>query len=240
MTHSSAQVKRNAGSLPHDSPTKTYPPPERGNAAASSEYVSAPHSTTTPPTIHASRNSGTSSMRCATPAGVRKIPLPMVEPTRTATALHRPRRRTSRSPQRSAGVMGADIAFANYTLTPPDLRVYSGRAESGSPGGIVHAAVPFALAPHRALAARPRLSNRKSLRSHHGARRPAVVQNHHGQPGDPRARVVVGSGPNGPGCDPTPDASAPHRRLDPVHPLPAARDARQGQPRRNQQDRKST
>src|SRR5690242_16989779 len=37
-------------------------------------------------------------------AGVRKMPPPMVEPTSTATALHRPSRRGSRSPQRSTGV----------------------------------------------------------------------------------------------------------------------------------------
>src|SRR6266545_6800646 len=112
MTHSSAHANRNAGSGPNDSRTNTYTPPERGNAAASSEYVSAPHSTTTPPTIQARRKSGTSSMRCATPAGVRKMPLPIVEPTSTATALHRPSRRESRSPQRSAGA-GGDIGVDN-------------------------------------------------------------------------------------------------------------------------------
>src|SRR6266545_2642318 len=97
MTHSSAHANRNAGSGPNDSRTNTYTPPERGNAAASSEYVSAPHSTTTAPTTQARRKSGTSSIRCATLAGVRKMPLPIVEPTSTATALHKPRRRTSRS-----------------------------------------------------------------------------------------------------------------------------------------------
>src|SRR2546422_5199630 len=83
-------------------------PPERGNSAASSAYVSAPHSVTAPPSTQLRRNSGTSSTRCAIAAGVRKMPLPIVEPTTTATALHRPRRRGSRSPQRSSGV-GVDM-----------------------------------------------------------------------------------------------------------------------------------
>src|SRR5689334_8418861 len=131
MTHSSAQVNRNAGSLPNDSRTNTYTPPERGKAAASSEYVSAPHNTTTAPTTQASRNRGTSSMRCATLAGVRKMPLPMVEPTSTATALHRPRRRVNRSPQRSGDIKGADIAFANYTLTGVAPGAYSRHAGFG-------------------------------------------------------------------------------------------------------------
>src|SRR5258705_3154887 len=125
MIQSSAQANRNAGSGPNDSRTNTYTPPERGKAAASSEYVSAPQSTTTAPSTQASRKSGTSSMRCATLAGVRKMPLPIVEPTNTATALHRPRRRMSRSPQRSAGIRGADMELAIY-----DARLDFGAHES--------------------------------------------------------------------------------------------------------------
>src|SRR5216110_233515 len=56
ITRSSAHTKRNAGSGPNDSLTNTYTPPERGKAAASSEYVSAPHSTTMAPTTHAGRS----------------------------------------------------------------------------------------------------------------------------------------------------------------------------------------
>src|SRR5688572_4095181 len=81
-------------------------PPERGKEAASSAYVNAPHNTTTPPRTQARKNSGTSSMRCATVAGVRKIPEPIVDPTSTATALHRPSRRCNRSPKRSEVVEG--------------------------------------------------------------------------------------------------------------------------------------
>src|SRR2546427_13181681 len=62
MTYSSAQEKRKAGKRPKDSRTKTQTPPERGNAAASSEEVSAPHKTTIAPSTHANRNSGTPSM----------------------------------------------------------------------------------------------------------------------------------------------------------------------------------
>src|SRR3989441_9037487 len=70
-------------------------------------------------------------------AGVRKMPLPIVEPTSTATALHRPSRRIRRSPQRSPGITGADIRLANYTLTPPCLGPYS-REELN----LVHLEVP--------------------------------------------------------------------------------------------------
>ena len=52
--------------------------------------------------------------RSATPAGTRKMPLPMVEPTRTAIALQRPRWRGSRSPQASADVV---MAWLNIALT---------------------------------------------------------------------------------------------------------------------------
>src|SRR5947208_6305149 len=120
MTHSSAHTNKNAGSGPNASRTNTYTPPERGKAAASSEYVNAPHSTTAAPSPQASRNSGTSSTSRATPAGVRKMPLPIVDPTSTATALHRPSRRVRRSPQRSAGIKGADMRWGNIHFAPYD------------------------------------------------------------------------------------------------------------------------
>src|SRR2546430_2082475 len=152
-------------------------PPERGNSAASSAYVSAPHSVTAPPSTQLSRNSGTSSTRCAIAAGVRKMPLPIVEPTSTATALHRPRRRISRSPQRSAGITGADIRLANYTLTPPCLGPYSREELNfGSPGGTAHAALPFGPATHCALRPRLGLQNGQVLRPNDAARRPTIVR----------------------------------------------------------------
>src|SRR2546426_522074 len=101
-------------------------PPERGNSAASSAYVSAPHSVTAPPSTQLRRNSGTSSTRCAIAAGVRKMPLPIVEPTTTATALHRPRRRGSRSPQRSSGV-GVDMRPHNIHFRPHDATLRATR-----------------------------------------------------------------------------------------------------------------
>src|SRR3989442_675849 len=101
-------------------------PPERGNSAASSAYVSAPHSVTAPPSTQLRRNSGTSSTRCAIAAGVRKMPLPIVEPTTTATALHRPRRRGSRSPQRSSGV-GVDMRPHNIHFGPHDATLRAAR-----------------------------------------------------------------------------------------------------------------
>src|SRR2546422_587294 len=68
------------------------------------------------------------------------MPLPIVEPTSTATALHRPRRRTRRSPQRSAaggggGIKGADIRFANYTLTRTAPPTYSLERKVWKDGG---------------------------------------------------------------------------------------------------------
>src|SRR5439155_5887719 len=72
------------------------------------EKVNETQTTATPPTTEARRNSGTAAIGCATPAGVRKIPPPIVEPTSTATALHGPSRRESRSPQRS-GTVGAGV-----------------------------------------------------------------------------------------------------------------------------------
>src|SRR5256885_12918402 len=101
-------------------------PPERGNSAASSAYVSAPHSVTAPPSTQLRRDSGTSSTGCAIAAGVRKIPLPIVEPTTTATALHRPRRRGSRSPQRSSGV-GVDMRPHNIHFGPHDATLRAAR-----------------------------------------------------------------------------------------------------------------
>src|SRR5207249_9013491 len=102
-------------------------PPERGNSAASSAYVSAPHSVTAPPSTQLRRNSGTSSTRCAIAAGVRKMPLPIVEPTSTATALHRPSRRLSRSPQRSTATGGTDIGFGNIHFRPYDATLRDAR-----------------------------------------------------------------------------------------------------------------
>ena len=72
-------------------------PPERGNSTASSAIVSAPNSTTSAPTIHSSAIAPTEPTCSATVLGTRKIPLPIVDPTRTAAALQIPSRRGSRS-----------------------------------------------------------------------------------------------------------------------------------------------
>src|SRR2546429_6644513 len=56
-------------------------------------------------------------------AGVRKMPLRTVEPTSTATALHRPRRRGRRSPQRSGvETCGADMGAGIYLWGPMTRR----------------------------------------------------------------------------------------------------------------------
>src|SRR5712691_3745352 len=177
-------------------------------------------------------------------AGARKMPLPIVEPTSTATALHRPSRRISRSPQRSpggpgggGGIKGADIRFANYTLTLPAPGPYSARVDF-SPGGTADAAVPFGPAHHCALAPRLSLQNRQVLRPNDAARRQAVVHDNDRQPDHLGAGALGGPGPTCPGRHQTRDAAAAHCRLESVHALPDAGDARERQRRGQQQSRR--
>src|SRR5256885_5236800 len=130
MSSSSVQPNRNAGSRPKPSRTYTYTPPERGNIAASSAYVSAPHNASSPPTPHTKSISTGSGARPAITAGVRKIPPPMVEPTSTATALHSPSRRGRRSPQRSVrdGVDGGvDMSGPNIHFRTDDATLHAAR-----------------------------------------------------------------------------------------------------------------
>src|SRR5215831_10681852 len=65
-------------------------PPVSGNAPATSASVRAPQSATTPPAIHTLKSGNGPGSRFAMPAGVRKIPEPIVMPMTTATALQRP------------------------------------------------------------------------------------------------------------------------------------------------------
>ena len=74
---------------------KTKMPPVSGNAPATSASVSAPHSATIPPAIQTPNSGSGPGNRFVTLAGVRKIPEPIVMPTTTAMALHRPSRRGS-------------------------------------------------------------------------------------------------------------------------------------------------
>src|SRR6266568_3527205 len=106
ITTSSVHPKRNAGNRPNPSRMYTYTPPERGNSAASSAYVSAPHNASRPPSTHTPNIGSGAGTRSAMTAGVRKIPPPMVEPTSTAIALQKPSRRGSRSPGGPAGRSG--------------------------------------------------------------------------------------------------------------------------------------
>src|SRR5882757_1683552 len=100
-TASSVQPNMNAGSGPKLSSRYAKMPPERGKAPASSAIVRAPNRAMTPPRIQQRMTGPGSCSWAATVAGTRKIPLPMVTPTRTATALRRPIWRGRRSPQRS-------------------------------------------------------------------------------------------------------------------------------------------
>src|SRR6476659_4555123 len=79
-------------------------PPVSGNAPATSASVSAPHNATTPPAIQTPNTASGPGSRFVTPAGVRKIPLPIVMPTTTAIALHKPSRRGSTAGEVDPGV----------------------------------------------------------------------------------------------------------------------------------------
>src|SRR5690242_14637092 len=58
-----------------------YPPPASGRWDPSSAYTSAPIKAMTPPSTHASKVSFTDPTRCATIAGLRKMPDPIMPPT---------------------------------------------------------------------------------------------------------------------------------------------------------------
>src|SRR5690348_4429341 len=128
ITTSSVHPKRNAGKRPNPSRMYTYTPPERGNSAASSAYVSAPHNASRPPSTHTPNIGSGAGTRSAMTAGVRKIPLPMVEPTSTATALQKPSRRGRRSPQRSIGV---DMSGPNIHFRTHDATLHATRLDRG-------------------------------------------------------------------------------------------------------------
>src|SRR5581483_12416546 len=101
ITASSVQPNRNAGNGPKLSSNHAKIPPDRGRAPASSAIVSAPLSAIRPPNTQAISTAPGAWSCEATLAGTRKIPLPMVTPTRTATAPSSPTVRGSRSPQGS-------------------------------------------------------------------------------------------------------------------------------------------
>src|SRR6185503_4215929 len=87
----SDQPNRNAGRRPHPSRRYTNTPPVCGSAPASSARVKAPQSVKKPPSAQSNRYKPSSGTLAAMPAGERKIPVPMVEPTSTAIALTNPR-----------------------------------------------------------------------------------------------------------------------------------------------------
>src|SRR6476469_8580260 len=95
MSTSSDQPTRNAGSRPQPSRMNTYIPPVAGSSPDSSASVSAPHSANSPPATHTDISGSGPGSLAAMPAGERKIPEPIVDPTSTATALQRPSCRVS-------------------------------------------------------------------------------------------------------------------------------------------------
>src|SRR5688572_26193801 len=112
MITSSAQPKRNAVTRPHASRMNTYIPPVCGYAPDSSASVSAPHSANSPPATHTDMSGSGPGSLSVMPAGERKIPEPIVDPTRTATALQSPSwrvREGAGAPVDAGGLGGADI-----------------------------------------------------------------------------------------------------------------------------------
>src|SRR6266581_4544375 len=121
-----------------------------------------------------STGSGT---RPAMTAGVRKIPPPMVEPTSTATALHSPRRRGRRSPQRSVGGGsggvddGVDMRGPNIHFRTHDATLRAARLARGHLHLPPHH--PRRHRPHHRLGARVRRALAALQRPAAAAPRPA-------------------------------------------------------------------
>src|SRR4030095_2257324 len=107
------QPNRNPAIGPHPSRTNTYHPPVRGNVAASSATVRAPHNEITPSGPHTSIIIGGSGTRDATTAGVRKIPEPMVMPMTSPVADQNPIRRA-----RLTSARGDDVELIGHSRMP--------------------------------------------------------------------------------------------------------------------------
>src|SRR5438477_281180 len=106
MTETSASPNRPPATGPGGAVKWAKSPRPTANASSASR----------PPSVQTPNIGSGAGTRCAMIAGVRKMPPPMVEPTRTATALHRPRRRGRRSPQRSSGGADADMGATIYAV----------------------------------------------------------------------------------------------------------------------------
>ena len=101
-------------------------PPVSGIDADSSANASAPQSTITPPSTHTPSISTGSGTRVAMPAGVRKMPPPMVMPMTRPIELQSPSLRTSVAIQRGyypdnpcccLPLGGADGRFDEFSLS---------------------------------------------------------------------------------------------------------------------------
>src|SRR5438045_6581125 len=82
-----------------------------------------------PPRIQPPAKSGSVSIRPAITAGVRKIPEPIVDPATMATALRKPSRRGSLSPQRSEAPPGDGGRMGAGSAIEPKKRREEGRGK---------------------------------------------------------------------------------------------------------------
>src|SRR5688572_5656574 len=83
-------TNRNAGGLPYASRSTWYWPPATGRIRPSSANVIAPSNAITPPTPHAIIAPLALPVTRATSRGLKKMPTPMIAPTTTQVASHRP------------------------------------------------------------------------------------------------------------------------------------------------------
>jgi len=121
ISSSSVQPNRNAGSrrtLPGCRRTRRPSGEQRGQLGVRERAAQREQA----PKIHTPNIGSGAGTRSAMIAGVRKMPPPMVEPTSTATALHRPSRRGSRSPQRSAAGQEGGHERRIYCASAPSRR----------------------------------------------------------------------------------------------------------------------
>src|SRR5207249_5780264 len=83
-------TKRNAGGRPYASRSTWYWPPASGRSRPSSAKVKAPSRAIVPPIPQASSAAAVPPVTRATSRGLKKIPTPMIAPTTTEVASHRP------------------------------------------------------------------------------------------------------------------------------------------------------
>src|SRR5262245_12702410 len=121
MTRRPAQPNRKATSGPYASSRNTYKPPDRGNMAPISAYVSPPQIASAPPTTQASSSNGSEGSAAAIVPGVRKIADPMTFVMTRNVASRRPIARISRVSIAGSVAAAEARVTRRILLDPPDL-----------------------------------------------------------------------------------------------------------------------